>query len=164
MSRNMVVALVFAVTGFGVAPNAFAQVPSLTPLADAISVTPPVHFSDTDQSASQVVRGVRGQPWSNQLLVGLEITTAATQMLDAHSTLKALNAGATEANPLMGGLAKHKAAFIGVKAAIGTGLILATHRAARNNKAAAILMAVASNSAYLMIAQHNYKVARSLQR
>ena len=87
----------------------------------------------------------------------------ATQMLDVHSTYKALNAGGTEANPMMGGLVKNPAAFIGVKAAVGAGLVYATHRLGQRNKAAAIAVAAAVNSAYLMIASHNYKVARSVR-
>src|SRR6476660_7455901 len=44
---------------------------------------------------------------SSKLLAALYATTALTQGLDAHSTLTALNAGATERNPLMSYLTSH---------------------------------------------------------
>ena len=64
---------------------------------------------------------------------------------------------------MMGGLVKNRAAFIGVKAAIGVSVVSATHRIGQRNKLAAIATAAAVNSAYLIIASHNYNVARSIQ-
>ena len=42
-------------------------------------------------------------------------------------------------------------------------MIFATHKLGKENKVAAIITSAAINSALLMVAQHNYKVARSLQ-
>jgi hypothetical protein len=63
----------------------------------------------------------------------------------------------------MAGVVKNKAAFIGVKAAVGAGLMVATHKMARRNKMAAILTSAAANAAYFFVAHHNYKVARSVR-
>ncbi|MGQ0736305.1 MAG: DUF5658 family protein [Acidobacteriota bacterium] len=97
------------------------------------------------------------------VLVGLHALTAVTQAMDLHSTMQALDRGAVEANPIMSGVVKNRAAFIGVKAAVGAGLVLATHRLGQRNKVAAIALSAAVNSAYLYVAHHNYKVARGLR-
>ena len=93
------------------------------------------------------------------LLTSLYVTTGITQALDIHSTLKALDRGGVESNPLLGSLTKNKAAFVAVKAAVAAGSIYAARKIAKKNKVAAILTMVAINSAYGFIAHHNYKVA-----
>lgn len=142
-----------------------------TPLETAEVVAPAltgsvaaVQFTD-EQSVGQAPRELRGtrRDWSTSLLIGLQAATIATQMLDVHSTMTAMKLGAVEANPMMGGLVQNKAAFIGVKAAMGAGLVYATHKLGKNNKVAAIVVSAAINSAYLFIANHNYKVARGLR-
>lgn len=167
MSPRLVAALVF--TGLMAAPGlarpALAQSePVSTPLASAVASTASTAFA-IDQTAAPVPREMRpqGPAWSTSLLIGLQAATVATQALDVHSTVTALNAGAVEANPIMGGLVKNRGAFIGVKAAIGAGLVYATHRVGQRNKVAAIAMAAAMNSAYLIVINHNYKVARALR-
>jgi hypothetical protein len=146
---------------------AFAQQPTSTdlrvPSLGTIAAVAQVQFAD-DQSAGQIGREMRSErSWTTPLLTSLQAATIVTQMLDVHSTATALKVGATEANPLMGGLVNNKAAFIGVKAAMGAGLIYATHHIAKDNKMLAIVTSAAINSAYLMIARHNYKVARNLR-
>jgi hypothetical protein len=105
-----------------------------------------------------------GRSWTTPLLVSLQAATVVTQMLDAHSTVQAINAGGVEANPMMGGLVQNRAAFIGVKAAMSAGLVYVTHKLSKDNKVAAIVASAAINSAYLMIARHNYKVAAGLRQ
>jgi Domain of unknown function (DUF5658) len=90
-------------------------------------------------------------------------TTAAMQALDVRSTLAAFNRGAVEANPLMAGVTRNKAAFIAVKAGIAASTIFAAHSMARHNKLGAILTLVAVDSAYAVIVSHNYQVAHRLQ-
>jgi hypothetical protein len=124
-----------------------------------------INFND-EQSVPQAPRDIRrgDRSWTTPLLVSLQAATVATQMLDVHSTMQALNAGGVEANPMMGGLVKNRAAFLGVKAGISAGILYATHRLAKDNKIAAIVTAAAVNSAYLMIARHNYRVAAGLRQ
>ena len=122
----------------------------------------PVQFAD-DQAPSPI-REFRGdRRWTTPVLISLQAATVVTQMLDVHSTLKAVNAGGVEANPVMGGLVQNKAAFIGVKAGISAGAIYMTQRVARDNKVAAIAASAAINSAFLMVARHNYRVAQGLR-
>ena len=97
------------------------------------------------------------------LLTSLYAMTAVTQALDAHSTLKALNRGGVELNPVLSGLAGNKAAFIAVKGAVAAGSIYAARQLAKRNKVAAIVSLVAINAAYGLVAHHNYKVASRLR-
>jgi hypothetical protein len=166
MSRRFAAALVM--TFVTVAPTcvsrASAQTTTPTTIADAVAGASAVQFAD-EQSTLPAPHALprTDVKWTTPVLIGLQATTIATQMLDVHSTLKAMDAGAVEGNPMMGSLVKNRAAFVGVKAAIGAGVVYATHRIGQRNKVAAIAVAAAINSAYFMIASHNYKVARSLQ-
>jgi hypothetical protein len=167
MSRRFAAALVM--TFVSAAPicvsRANAQAATPGTIADAVATASAVQFADEQQTAALSPRALprTDATWTTPVLAGLQATTIATQMLDAHSTLKALDAGAVEGNPMMGSLVKNRAAFVGVKAALGAGVVYATHRIGQRNKVAAIAVAAAINSAYVMIASHNYKVARSLQ-
>ena len=97
---------------------------------------------------------------AERALRSLYLTTATMQMLDVHSTVKALNRGAVEANPLMSGLVKNRTAFVAAKAGVAALTIYAAKRMARNNKVGAIAAMVAINSAYAMIVSNNYRNAR----
>ena len=115
-----------------------------------------------EQAPAPTMREFRTDPrWTTPVLISLQAATVVTQMLDVHSTFQAVNAGGVEANPVMGGLVNNKAAFIGVKAGISAGIIYVTHKVAKDNKMAAIAASAAINSAYLMIARHNYGVAQA---
>lgn len=144
--------------------SAFAQPATTASIADAVAVASTVQFA-ADQGVASLprVNTRTDTKWATPVLGSLQAALVATQMLDAHSTLRALNAGGVEGNPMMSGLVKNRAAFIGVKAAMGAGLVYATQRIGQRNKVAAIALAAAVNSAFAMIASHNYKVARSLR-
>ena len=165
MSRRFATAVLVTIVSAAptFATSASAQTPTPGAFADAVAVASAIQFAEQASAPAPRALPRTDVKWQTPVLASLQAATIATQMLDVHSTYKALNAGATEANPMMGGLVKNPAAFIGVKAAVGAGLVYATHRLGQRNKAAAIAVAAAVNSAYLMIASHNYKVARSLQ-
>lgn len=59
------------------------------------------------------------------LLKGLYVGVAGLQALDVQTTLVALRGNAVEANPLMRGVVKSPAAFIGVKGGVTLGSIVA---------------------------------------
>ena len=91
--------------------------------------------------------------------------SAVLQAYDAYSTLKALNLGAAEANPIAQGVVGNPALFIGVKAAVAAASILAVEKMWKNHhKVAAIATMVATNSIMAMVAANNAKVISSLQR
>jgi len=100
---------------------------------------------------------------NSRLMISLYAVTAVTQALDVHSTIKALDRGGVETNPMLSGLTGNKAAFIAVKGAVAAGSIYAARQLAKRNKVAAIVTLVAINAAYGLVAQHNYKVASRLR-
>jgi hypothetical protein len=97
------------------------------------------------------------------LLTSLYVATGLTQALDIHSTLKALDRGGVESNPLLAPLTKNRMVFVAVKAAVAAGSIMAARRLAKKNKLAAIATLLAINVGYGLIAHHNYKVAGRLR-
>ncbi len=100
------------------------------------------------------------RPRASGILTSLYAATAVMQALDVHSTLKALDAGAVEANPMMSGVTKNRGAFMATKAAVAAGTVFAVQRIAKRSKVAAVVTAVAINSAYAMVVRNNYKIAR----
>ncbi|MFI5177503.1 MAG: DUF5658 family protein [Vicinamibacterales bacterium] len=104
--------------------------------------------------------GVRSEsaPAKSALLSSLYASTAIMQGLDLHSTFTAFDRGAVEANPMVAPIASHPAALIVAKSAVAATTIYAAHRLSKRNKAAAIGMLVAVNSAYAVVVAHNYRV------
>jgi hypothetical protein len=96
------------------------------------------------------------KPEGRRWLVPLYVSFAALQALDAHSTLRALNAGAAEANPLMGGLAGKPAALVATKAAVAASTIYLADKVRVKNRTAAIALMAALNALYASIVVHNY--------
>lgn len=92
-------------------------------------------------------------------LVPLFASYAVLQALDVHSTLKAIDGGAVERNPLIAPIASRPAAFVALKVAATAGGILAADRLAKRNRVAAYALMFALNSAYAFVVVHNYKVA-----
>ncbi len=90
----------------------------------------------------------------------LIVSFGALQALDAHSTMKALKAGGSEANPLMSGIVSKPAAFYAVKAGTAVATALMAEKMSRNHPKAAMVMMAVLNSAYVAIVAHNYRVAR----
>jgi hypothetical protein len=97
---------------------------------------------------------------SRGILVPLYASFAALQALDAHSTIRALNAGATEANPLVGGIAHKPVALAAVKAGLTASTIYLVEKVRVRSRRAAIALMAVLNSAYVAIVAHNYRVPR----
>jgi len=62
-------------------------------------------------------------------------------------------------NTMVTPIASHPAALLAVKSAVAATTIYAAHRVSKQNKAAAIGMLLAVNSAYAIIVAHNYRVS-----
>jgi len=92
-------------------------------------------------------------------LIPLFASYAVLQALDVHSTLRAVNAGGTEANGLVNPLVGRPALFIAFKAAMTAGTIAGAERLSRHNRVAAWGLMLAANSAYAWVAVHNYRIA-----
>jgi len=94
------------------------------------------------------------------VLLPLYASFITLQVLDIHSTQYALGRGAVEGNPMVKGVTSSTAAMVAVKAAGTAGVIFASEKLRAKNKAAAIGLMVATNSAMIWVVQHNYGVVR----
>lgn len=167
MSRRLLVGAVFAALSL-------PSISKAQTLADNVSVAPtpaviaswtqPVRMAEEQfAGALQLPRptalNATTKIASRTLMTSLYATTATMQLLDVDSTMKSMNRGAIESNPLMSGLVSNRAAFLATKAGVAAATIYAASRIAKNNKVAAALTLVALNSAYAMIVRNNYSIA-----
>ena len=98
-------------------------------------------------------------------LPALYVGSGLLQAFDAYSTMKALNLGAVEANPVMRGATSNPIAFIGIKASVAaTSILLAERLWKDHHRVAAVAAMVASNGLMAWVAAHNASVISSLQR
>jgi hypothetical protein len=93
-------------------------------------------------------------------LVPLYVSFCALQVLDAHSTWRALDRGAVEANPALRGVVGNQIGLVGLKAAGTAGLIYASEKMWKKNKTASIIFMFAANSAMAWVVQNNYRAVR----
>lgn len=107
-----------------------------------------------------VSRSVRRPPTLPALYVG----SALLQGYDAYSTLSVLKHGGAEVNPLMRGVTKSPAAFIGLKAGVTAMSIMAAERMWKNNnRLGAVLTMVATNGVMAYVAAHNARVLAQMK-
>ena len=100
----------------------------------------------------------RAEPERPAALFPLYVSFAALQMLDGHSTTRALGSGAAEGNALMSGIAGNPTALFAVKAATAAGTIYIAEQLWKRNRMASIVTMIALNSAFAMVVKHNYAV------
>jgi hypothetical protein len=151
--RFVHLALVVVLIGTFTGARASAQEtssPSLRPDATAIQLATPA-------PPTELVAAPRPQ---RPALVPLYISFGVLQGLDVHSTVRALENGAVEANPLMKGVADSAFGLAAAKAAAGAGVVFASERMWKRNKVAAVLFMTATNSAMAWVVDHNHRVAR----
>jgi len=131
--------------------------------APAASLSDATGFAVADQRLEPTVapaeasRTTEAGTSGRGVLLPLYISFAGLQALDVHSTLRALDAGGTEGNPLMRGIADHPAALVAMKAGVTASTILLTEKLRVKNRVGAIVMMAALNSAYAMVVVHNYR-------
>jgi hypothetical protein len=102
---------------------------------------------------------IQRPPQRPKPLVPLYLSFAALQVLDAHSTIRALDRGYVEANPLVAGSSRNRGTLVAMKAAVTASVIVGTERLWRHNRIAAIAAIAAVNGAYAVIVSHNYRNA-----
>jgi len=169
MSRTIIAAgLLLAVAAVPAAAQEVPNRSALAALALANSSLAPATGDTTpapgdEQQVPAIARPRLGSRTGSAVMFSLYATTATMQALDVHSTMRAIDRGAVEANPLMGGLVNNRPAFIATKVAVAAGTIFAAREAAKKNKVAAAITLIAINSAYAFVAHHNYKLARQLR-
>ena len=91
------------------------------------------------------------------VLVPLYVSFASLQMLDAHSTFRAMRAGGVEQNPLLRGLADKPAALVAIKAGVAFSTIAVVDKMRGRSRVGAIALMAALNSAYAVVVAHNYR-------
>ena len=123
-------------------PESVAAVlnPPTDPLAAAATTPPPA-----------IQRAPRG------VLTSLYAGFGTLQALDTHSTLRAIDAGYVEQNPLMRWTISHPAALISMKAMATAGTIFFAERIRKKHPKRAVAFIAAINAAYALIVVHNYK-------
>ncbi len=90
-------------------------------------------------------------------LVPLYVSFGALQALDIHSTWRALDHGAVEANPVLQGVVGNQAGLVALKAVGTAGVIFASEKMWKRNRTASIIFMVAANSAMAWVVQNNYR-------
>jgi hypothetical protein len=122
----------------------------------APSARPTLAGSDEGQ-----VRDVDGAPPRPEErppgLLALYAGFATLQVLDAHSTLQAVQSGYEESNPLVAPFTQSPAAMYAFKAATTTATILLVEKLSRKHRGAAIGLMIAVNVAYAGVVAHNYR-------
>jgi hypothetical protein len=108
-----------------------------------------------DASAPIAVNGQRPAA-----LVPLYASFLALQVADLHSTWRALDHGAVEANPLLENFAGSRPVLLTVKAAGSVGVIAASEALSKKSRTAAIIFMIGANSAMTWVVQHNYGAVR----
>jgi hypothetical protein len=98
------------------------------------------------------------------LITSMYVSFIALQALDAHSTIRALDRGARESNPVIEPFAHNTPALIALKAGTAAGVLYMTDRVRRHNKLASIVIMAAANSAYATIVARNYRIAARQHR
>ena len=137
----------------GVTTPVMAQTLHSVELPAHLLQMPPVPFVETTVSLSHA-------PTRPQALLPLYVSFGALQLLDAHSTARALMSGAVESNPLMKGVVGNNASVLAVKAGGTAVAIFATERLWKRNRAAAVGFMIAANAATTWVVQHNYRAVR----
>jgi hypothetical protein len=106
----------------------------------------------------------RLQPRQPRWFLPVHGVTLGLQALDTHSTLRALDAGAREINPLSEPFVHRRPAFVALKMGVAAGLIWGTGSMAKTHPIRALLVASAVNSAFAVLVARNYEVARTSPR
>jgi Domain of unknown function (DUF5658) len=93
-------------------------------------------------------------------LPAMYATLGALHAMDLYSTRKALNAGATEMNPVMRKAAGNNGAMLAVKALSTAGSIYFTERAWKKNRKGAVVIMAIVNGVTAAVVANNMKNAR----
>jgi hypothetical protein len=94
------------------------------------------------------------------VLVPLYVSFAALQAADAATTFRALDRGAAEANPALGGIAANRGALVAVKAASSAAVVYASEELWRHNRVAAVALMAGLNGAHALAVVHNQRGTR----
>jgi hypothetical protein len=158
-SSRLAVSVGFAVALIATPTVVFAQEAVLpaTSIASTVALyaeTTPIGIDTRLLRSPGTERGGR-----RSVIVPLYAMFAGLQALDAHSTMRALNAGAVESNPLMQWAATRPAALIAVKSGAAAGTIFLAEKGWKQHPVRTVVLMAVLNAAYAGVAMHNYRVA-----
>jgi hypothetical protein len=153
------------VTANIVASSVLFPVAPMAPVAIAAASAAAEAEAKAEPQPAAFARGERFDgPRRPFALPALYASQIALQALDAHSTYAAINRGAYEANPLMKGVVKNKAAMMAVKAGVAASTIMLAEKMwKRGNRAGAIATMLVVNGVTAAVVANNYKVAARLR-
>jgi hypothetical protein len=124
------------------------------------------HLSGAARGNAGTGAGIRSQPTNlkrntnrrSLILIGLYVSQAVLQGLDAQSTIRALRTGAArEGNPLISSFASNPAALVAFKLAIAAGTIYGIDRLYKFHPRLALTALGAINAGYVCLVQRNYR-------
>jgi hypothetical protein len=163
--------LLLVTLGFGALPAAtaaqsVADAPSYSSAApESVSSSPRLVIEPASSSHGapldtlpQFSRAASNEP--RGVLVPLYVSFAALQVLDAHSTLRAIDAGATERNPVRQGIVNQPAALLALKGGVAASTIFVVDKIRHRSRVGAIITMAALNSLYATVVAHNYRTVR----
>lgn len=151
----------FASTAFAQVPNSDAY-DSLFVTRQIASPEQPVIRPSLETAAAQMPTAPV-QPLSEiqhtprGLMPALYAGNIALQVMDTHSTFRALDAGMVESNPMMRWTTQHPVAFVSMKAAATATTILVAEKIRKKYPWRAALFMAGVNTAYALIVTHNYR-------
>jgi hypothetical protein len=120
-------------------------------------------FAATSASAADNYESAPEKGIASAAMMVTYSTTFVVQMYDAHTTIRALDAGAREMNPLLSPSSSDARTVIAVGLVRATVIDLALRSIAKRNKWAAVAAGAGINSAYLVVAAHNNRVANGMR-
>jgi hypothetical protein len=149
------------------ASTAFAQVPadkpydSLFEIASSDQPAPAIRASlvpaATQVPSAPIQPRLDVKQTPRGLLPALYAGNVALQVMDTHSTFRALDAGLVESNPMMGWTTAHPVAFVSMKAAATATTILVAEKIRKKYPRRAALFMAGVNTAYAFVVMHNYR-------
>lgn len=143
----------------GLAPCAGAQTANSTLTIDPVfSVTPITGVEPAPVSDAHYLPPP--DAWAAPALHTTLFTSfAVLQTLDVATTLRGIGLGrASEANPLMGGLAQHPAALVGVKAGLTAATIMSMRSMSKTHPKAAMITMLALNAGSALVVRSNFRM------
>ena len=148
----------FAVAFAWSTPVAAQELPTLLTAAQISTAALELDSPPTAAPAAETFETAR--PRRPDALMPLYLSYATLQALDIHSTMRALDRGAVEANPLMKNVTASPASLVAVKAAGAAGVLYTTEQLWKKNPTAAVVFMIAANSGMAWVVQHNYRAGR----
>lgn len=150
------------------ASTAFAQVPN-SDAYDSLFVTREIASTEQPAIRPSLVAAAAQMPAApiqarteirqtpRGLMPALYAGNIALQVMDTHSTFRALDAGMVESNPVMRWTTEHPVAFVSMKAAATATTILVAEKIRKKYPWRAALFMAGVNTAYGLIVSHNYR-------